>query len=157
SLQSQANNTVLANTSGVSAAPSATTVTALLDSALGTTQGSIVYRGAASWSVLGPGTSGQVLQTQGAGMNPVWGNSNGTVTSVASGTGLTGGPITTTGTLSLANVANNTILANTSGVSAAPTANTMTSLLDIIGTSSGTIMYRGAASWTPLSIGSTGQ
>lgn len=46
----------------------------------------------------------------------------GTVTSVDSGTGLTGGPITTSGTLSLASIANSTVLGNVSGASAAPVA-----------------------------------
>jgi hypothetical protein len=46
----------------------------------------------------------------------------GTVVSIASGTGLTGGPITTSGTLSLASIANLRALGNVSGVSAAPVA-----------------------------------
>ena len=52
---------------------------------------------------LAPGTSGQVLQTQGAAANPVWAaaGGSGTVTSVIAGTGLTGGTITTTGTIGL--------------------------------------------------------
>jgi hypothetical protein len=48
--------------------------------------------------------------------------SSGTVTSVDSGTGLTGGPITTSGTLSLASIANLRALGNVSGGSAAPVA-----------------------------------
>jgi len=47
---------------------------------------------------------------------------SGTVTSVDSGTGLTGGPITTSGTLSLASIADLRVLGNVSGVSAAPVA-----------------------------------
>jgi len=47
---------------------------------------------------------------------------SGTVTSVGSGTGLTGGPITTSGTLSLASIANLRVLGNVSGGSAAPVA-----------------------------------
>ncbi|MGZ3770394.1 MAG: tail fiber domain-containing protein [Bdellovibrio sp.] len=51
------------------------------------------------------GTAGQVLKTDGSG-NLGWATSStGTVTSVATGTGLTGGPITSTGTISLANTA----------------------------------------------------
>ena len=37
-----------------------------------TTRGSILYRGAVSWSGLAPGTSGYVLTTSGAGTNPAW-------------------------------------------------------------------------------------
>ena len=57
------------------------------------------------------GTTGQVLSKVNAtDYNTQWvtpssGGGSGTVTSVASGTGLTGGPITTSGTLSLANTA----------------------------------------------------
>lgn len=52
------------------------------------------------------GTSGFVLTTDGSGATS-WTSpgGGGTVTSVATGTGLTGGPITTTGTVSLANTA----------------------------------------------------
>jgi hypothetical protein len=39
---------------------------------IGATQGQILYRGAAGWSVLATGTSGQFLKTQGAAANPVW-------------------------------------------------------------------------------------
>ncbi|MBX2897846.1 MAG: tail fiber domain-containing protein [Cyclobacteriaceae bacterium] len=55
-------------------------------------------------SKLAAGTNGQVLTTN-AGGTPVWTTpaSGGTVTNIATGTGLTGGPITTTGTISLAN------------------------------------------------------
>lgn len=50
------------------------------------------------------GTTNQILTTNAGGI-PVWTNptSGGTVTSIATGTGLIGGPITTSGTLSLAN------------------------------------------------------
>ena len=40
--------------------------------AIGTTHGSLLYRNASSWVTLAPGSSGQVLQTQGAGANPQW-------------------------------------------------------------------------------------
>lgn len=39
---------------------------------IGSTQGQILYRGASAWSVLAPGTAGQVLQTNGASANPSW-------------------------------------------------------------------------------------
>ena len=48
--------------------------------------------------------------------------SSGTVVSIASGTGLAGGPITSSGTLSLASIANLRALGNVSGGSAAPVA-----------------------------------
>lgn len=39
---------------------------------ISTTQGSILYRGAATWAVLAPGTAGFVLSTNGAGADPAW-------------------------------------------------------------------------------------
>ncbi len=38
----------------------------------GGAQGDIIYFNGTNWVNLGPGTSGQVLQTQGAGANPLW-------------------------------------------------------------------------------------
>ena len=48
-----------------------TPIEAILD-AIGAVQGSILYRSAIGWVALPPGTSGQVLTSQGAGMNPIW-------------------------------------------------------------------------------------
>jgi hypothetical protein len=48
------------------------------------------------------------------------GGGSGSVTNVATGTGLTGGPISTTGTISLAPIAAGTILGNSTGSTAAP-------------------------------------
>ncbi|MDE2020560.1 MAG: hypothetical protein KGJ13_09515 [Patescibacteria group bacterium] len=39
---------------------------------IGATQGSLLYRSATAWTVLTPGTSGQVLGTFGTGANPAW-------------------------------------------------------------------------------------
>jgi hypothetical protein len=49
-----------------------TTLTALIDSILGATQGSIIYRNGTVWTVLVPGTSGTLLQTGGAAANVSW-------------------------------------------------------------------------------------
>ncbi len=46
------------------------------------------------------GTGGEFLESQGGGFTPIWATA---VTEVDAGTGLTGGPITTSGTLSIAN------------------------------------------------------
>ncbi len=154
SLSPQANNTVLGNISGVTTTPSAITLTALIDSAIGNTQGNILYRNNSVWAVLAPGTSGQFLETQGAAANPQWANA---VTSVATGTGLTGGPITTTGTISLASVADATILSNISGGSAAPIANTLTNIIDHdIDNTQGDILYRNASGWVALTPSTSG-
>jgi hypothetical protein len=47
-------------------------LSALIDAALGSTQGDILYRNSTVWTVLGPGTASQVLQTGGASANPSW-------------------------------------------------------------------------------------
>lgn len=99
-----ADHTLLANISGGALAPSSTTLTALIDNAIGNTQGDILYRNATQWVVLPPGTAGQVLQTGGAAANPSWVNgSTGSVTSISSGTGivLTPDPIVSTGSVAL--------------------------------------------------------
>lgn len=105
SLAAIANHDVLANTSGGSAAPVATTVTALLDDAIGSTQGDILYRSGSAWTVLAPGTSGYVLTSGGAGANPSWASASSGVTSVAltvpAFLSVSGSPVTSTGTFAL--------------------------------------------------------
>ena len=70
--------------------------------------------------------------------------SSGTVTQINTGTGLTGGPITTTGTISLDSIANNTVLGNISGVGAAPIAISQTQLTALINAFSTTATTSGA-------------
>jgi hypothetical protein len=60
------------------------------------------------------GTAGFVLHSNATSVYWAAASGTGTVTSVATGNGLTGGPITTTGTISV--LANNGIVANTTGV-----------------------------------------
>lgn len=150
---------VLANATSGSAIPVATTVSALIDAAIGSTQGDILYRSGAAWTVLAPGTSGQVLQSGGAAANPSWASGSvGSVTSVGSGTGLTGGPITTTGALSLAAIASHDVLSNITSGSAAPIANTLSDTIDAaIGNVQGDILYRNASGWVVLAPGTSGQ
>lgn len=71
-----ANNEILVgNTDGNFALAASSSISpsiqTLLDG-ISTTQGSILYRGASAWVALGPGTSGNVLSTNGAGANPSW-------------------------------------------------------------------------------------
>lgn len=47
-------------------------VSTLLDSLFSDAQGAILYRGAAGWAALAPGSSGYFLKTQGAAADPVW-------------------------------------------------------------------------------------
>jgi hypothetical protein len=102
-----ANNTLLGNISGSAANPTALTLSAYIDSAISNTQGSILYRSGSAWVALPPSTTGRVLSTNGGSADPTWiaAAGTGTVQSVATGTGLTGGPITTTGTINIANTA----------------------------------------------------
>ncbi len=67
-----ANLSVLANVSGGNAAASANTVSAILDAVFGTTQGSVLYRGASLWARLSPGSAAQFLYSGGASANPSW-------------------------------------------------------------------------------------
>lgn len=60
------------------------------------------------------GSSGQVLASNGSAPYWVTVSGTGTVTQVNTGNGLTGGPVTTTGTISV--LANNGIIANSTGV-----------------------------------------
>lgn len=55
----------------------ATTISAAIDTAFSSAQGSVLYRSAAGWAALSPGTSGQFLKTQGAAANPVWSSAPG--------------------------------------------------------------------------------
>ncbi len=159
SLADIATLTGLVNTTGGSAAPIATTLTAWIDAALGSTQGNVLYRNASAWVVLAPGTSGQFLQTLGAASNVQWASGNaGTVTSIATNNGITGGTITTTGTIGLAAIADHTLLANISGGSLAPSSTTLTALIDnAIGSTQGDILYRNATQWVVLAPGTSGQ
>ena len=104
------------------------------------------------------GAVGNVLSTNGAGTLSWIAGSSGTVTSVATGAGLTGGPISTAGVISLAPIANNTLHANVSGSSAAPVATTLTSLIDSsIASAQGSILYRNGSTWSALNPGTSGQ
>lgn len=157
-LPSISNNSVLGNNSGGTAVPSALSASNVLDM-VGATQGMVLYRGASTWSALSPGTSGQVLTTNGAAANPTWAtvSGTGTVTQVDTGAGLTGGPIVTTGTVSLANIANGTVLANTSGGAGVPIATIPSVVLDVIGSTTGNILYRAVGGWQVLAPGTNGQ
>lgn len=104
-LSGMPNNTLLGNISGTSANPTPITLSQYIDTAIGNTTGSVLFRGASQWQTLPAGIAGQYLTTQGPASDPSWTSppvvSN--VTSVATGTGLTGGPITSSGTISIAN------------------------------------------------------
>jgi hypothetical protein len=150
---------LLANISGTTGPATAHPLSAYLDHALGTTtRGTLLYRSGSGWIALAPGTSGLYLQTLGSGADPAWAAAPGGVTNIATGTGLVGGPITGTGTISFAGVNNSTILANISGSFGAPSPNTMSAIIDaVIGNTRGSILYRGGTVWSALPPDSAGK
>lgn len=161
SLATVADLRLLANISGLTAAPTPQTMTAILDAVFASVRGSVLVRGASAWGALGPGTAGYYLKTQGTGADAVWDSpaGSGTVTSVSAGTGLTGGPITGAGTISLATQADGTFLANTSGGVTQPVATSLSTFLDavIAGVARGYVLTRGASGWIGLAPGTAGQ
>lgn len=73
------------------------------------------------------------------------------VTNVGTGTGLTGGPITTTGVISLATVPGKTLLANNTEGFIAPTPITLSDFFDgVFGSDQGSVLYRSDTYWTAL-------
>ena len=80
-------------------------------------------------------------------------------TTISAGTGLSGGgDLSDNRTLALASVSAYAILSNISNVSAVPTGNSLSSILDaVIGTGQGSLIFRNDTQWTALSPGSAGQ
>ncbi|HEV8015203.1 MAG TPA: hypothetical protein VGP48_06700 [Stellaceae bacterium] len=109
-----ANDHLLANTSGATAAPVDTALSALIDAAagntnadmlqrvsgawigvtlsgaidnaIGATRGAILERGASGWTLVAPGTSGQVLTSNGSGADPSYQGVTGPTSQGAVGT-----------------------------------------------------------------------
>jgi len=79
---------VLGRNTGGSGDAEEVTAPQLLDW-LGSTQGNILYRSSGAWTVLAPGTAGQVLKTNGSGQNPSWADQVATLTYVIDGGGAT--------------------------------------------------------------------
>lgn len=107
----------------------ASTISNILDNVT-TTPGSVIYRGAVTWAGLGPGTPGQVLQTNGSVVQWASVGGVGTVTSITFGTGLTGGTVTGIG-----NVAFDTAWGDARYIST--TGATMTGLFITVASASG--------------------
>lgn len=72
------NNLILQGNVSNIAAP--VTLSAAIDNAIGAVQGNILYRSASAWSVLAPGTAGQILISGGAAANPSWAAAGGSGT-----------------------------------------------------------------------------
>jgi hypothetical protein len=120
SLASQSQNLVWASPSGSSGVPAFRSLVAgdlpsiAANTLLGNNTSGSLPALAISVPSCSTATSALTWTTStGFGCNSITGT--GTVTSVASGSGLTGGPITTTGTLSLASISANSLLGNAAG------------------------------------------
>lgn len=153
---------ILANIIGSAAAPVPLTLSQFLDHAVSSARASIMFRSSGTWVALAPGSSGQYLKSQGSAADLVWDNpaGSGSVTSITAGTGLTtgGSPITGAGTISLALVANGTLLANTSGSSNYPVPTGLSVFIDaVFGSTRGSLLFRGSAQWGVLTPGTAGQ
>ena len=148
---------------GTSTAPvvsiNASQMPTVFDSAFGSTPGDVLWRSPSGWAALGPGANGTCLTYNTSGPSVSWGScagtgGTGTVTSIATSGLVSGGTITTTGTISLAAIADGTLVGNVSGGSAVPTANTVTSVLDsALGNTRGSVAERGGSGWTALAPG----
>src|SRR5262245_4489868 len=63
---------VLGNPTVGTTNPTFTSLSSILDRAIGSTQGQLMFRDNAGWTFLNPGTNGQFLSTGGPGSNPNW-------------------------------------------------------------------------------------
>lgn len=131
-----------------------------------TTRGDLIYRNASTNTRLGVGSANNVLRTNGT--DPSWGAVNlatditGTLLVANGGTGDTA--FTLNGVLYGNNSsAVQVTSAGTTGqifagnTGSAPTFNSVTSVLDNLGSTQGQILYRNASAWVPLAVGTTGQ
>lgn len=117
--------------------------------------GVLIGNGTNAVSVSSSGTAGECLTSNGSSNDPTFQPcvGGGTVTSVATGVGLTGGPITSSGTVAFASQSNNTILANIAGTTTPAVPNTLTSVFDsAMGADTGSLIYRTASLWTSGSV-----
>lgn len=113
--------TVKANVTGGSAAPTDATVTSILDTQ-GSTQGSLLYRNAATWVPLTPGSSGQFLQSGGPAANLSWQTAAGTGT-VTSATIAAGTSVAVSGTCAITISGTCTVGVANNGITATQLAN----------------------------------
>lgn len=131
---------------------------------LGSTQGEIVYRGSTAWTVLQPGTVGQVLKTGGPSANPSWGSAAVTSPDFDILFGGVQGSVIYRGLSvwsSLPPTTNGFVL-TTHGAAANPSWVSVSGPggifdLNFPGATQGSIIYRGATQWTFLGPGAANQ
>lgn len=142
-------------------------VLSAFDYAFGTTQGSVLFRGAATWQALAPGTSGYVLTTGGAGANPSWASAAAAAvnsSALDSAFGSTQGAILYRSATAWTTLAPGTsgFVLTTQGAGANPSwaaqsAASSAALDAAFGSTQGSILYRNATTWTTLAPGANGQ
>ena len=69
-LSAMAANTIKANITGSSATPVDSSLSAILDAEIGSTRGSIAFRGASGWTAAAPGPTGYAWISNGVGADP---------------------------------------------------------------------------------------
>jgi len=136
---------------------------AILDT-ISSTRGVLLYRGAAGWAALAPGTAGENLQTNGAGADPTWAvSAGGDIQALLDGISATQGTVlyrNATDWVALApGTAGEFLKTNGAGANPAWAAQAVAdiqALLDGISATQGTILYRNAADWVALAPGTAG-
>lgn len=157
-------------TNGAGADPSWATsaggdIQVMLDT-ISSAQGTVLYRGAAAWAALAPGTAGQFLKTNGAGADPAWANAaGGDIQAMLDSISSTRGTVLYRGAAGWAPLAPGTSghFLKTNGAGADPAwaaqaaAPDIQSLLNGISTTQGAVLYRNATDWVALAPGTAGQ
>lgn len=132
-------------------------LSSLIDSVCGTpVQGQILFRSSSAWVCLQPGTSGNFLQTLGAGLNPLWGIPPQTVYVGGTGINVSGPTISLVVPVAVANGG----FGNTGGTSGGLpcyTGDQVLSSTSVLPVGSIPIGSGTGACPTPLSPGSNGQ
>lgn len=139
-------------------------ISSVIDGAIGSTRGSILYRGASGWAVLTPGTSGHVLTSQGAGADPqyaaVGGGTNALLdgsshTDTAAGTVVRGDIIVGNATPAWSRLAKGTANQVLTGDGTDTSWGSISSVLDgALGNTQGMVLRRGSSAWEALALGS---
>ena len=161
---------ICGNPGGSQAPPKPSSISALLDVAFGSTQGSVLYRGSSLWQVLTPGSAGQVLSSGGPSANVSWSSvagpqgannslqrNNGGSFGGISGATSDGTSVTfSTGDLKI-NDGSATAGIGTVAADGTVSSATLTSQLDAAFSSTqGSILYRSNTAWVALGPGSSG-